>query len=320
MESARTSILWNHCYQSGPYILCMYCRKRFCTLSESTSKMFHHIKTRHYLRLYDEEILMLQTAGVFRSTNERLTDEFPDTSSDPHSSSDPSTNRRLTDNLPNIGQLSLSDRQGSHSTSPWEFFDFCKSADSTEISTERTRHVVCKYKNCNKILPYHGGTTMMIRHMESKHRIVWLDTQEAANNLPDIVQLSLSGRQRSRSRSPIPTSQHQSPDPSSSSDPSTNRRLTVDFPDIGDLSLLDRSPMPTSQHQSSDPSLSTDPSLPTLSGGSTSQSEDASAHTIVNGHEETCKICNGHNCDKRIQSLWDKEYDDCDWDWDKFWQ
>ena len=55
----------------------------------------------------------------------------------------------------------------------WNFFDFCKSADNTEISTERTKHVVCKDKNCKKILSSHGGTTMMNRHMEAKHSIVW---------------------------------------------------------------------------------------------------------------------------------------------------
>ena len=38
-----------------------------------------------------------------------------------------------------------------------------------------------KDKNCKKILSSHGGTTMMNRHMEAKHRIVWLNTQKAAN-------------------------------------------------------------------------------------------------------------------------------------------
>ena len=105
-SNRKTSLVWNHCYQNGPYTYCKYCPKRF-VLQGSTSTALHHVKNHHHDKLSDAEKLMLQTAGLpRRSTNRRLTDIFPD------------SNRRLTDYFPDIGHLSLLDRQRSRSRSP----------------------------------------------------------------------------------------------------------------------------------------------------------------------------------------------------------
>ena len=120
----RRSMVWNHCFTSGHY-----CPRRF-VLCGTTSTLLHHIKTHHYDNLSDAEKNMLQrgglmpqTARVLRSTNRRLTDDFPDIGElslldRQRSSSDPFSSTSSTDNFPDIGELSLLDRQGSCSRSP----------------------------------------------------------------------------------------------------------------------------------------------------------------------------------------------------------
>ena len=83
----KTSLVWNHFYQSSPYTCCKHCSKRFF-LKGSTSTALHHIKDHHYDKLSEAEKLQLQTGGLTssdaslpkRSTNRKLTDDSPDIS------------------------------------------------------------------------------------------------------------------------------------------------------------------------------------------------------------------------------------------------
>ena len=116
----RRSLVGNHCFTSGPYTYCRYCPRRF-VLCGSTSSFLNHIKNHHYNNLSDEEKYIVQRRGL---TPQRLTNDFPNIGelslSDrqrSRSSSDPSLTSS-TDNLPDVGELSLLDRQGSCSRSP----------------------------------------------------------------------------------------------------------------------------------------------------------------------------------------------------------
>ena len=83
----KSSMVWNHCYQTDKITYCNYCPSNF-VLNGSTSTALYHIRHHHHDKLSEAEKLQLQTGGLTspdaslpkRSTNRRLTDESPDIS------------------------------------------------------------------------------------------------------------------------------------------------------------------------------------------------------------------------------------------------